>query len=142
MSITHADNYGLVITLPKTLPKDELARLDELITGKAALIAKALNASRLAITTSDDGVSFPWWDELPECEHITAYTEFLTKLVAYAKRIGRTTHRATSDEVVNEKYELRSLLYRIGLKGREHAQVRKILLKPLSGNSAWKNPKK
>lgn len=140
VNTTKVENYGLVLSLPNTLNEGELARLHELITAKKDLIAKALGASQLDITTSDDGVSFPWWDELPEFEKITAYTEFLTKLVAYAKRIGRTTHRAASDEVVNEKYELRSLLYRIGLKGGEYKHVRKILLAPLSGNSAWKTP--
>lgn len=142
MSITHADNYGLVITLPKTLTKDELARLRELISAKAALIAKALNASQLNITTTDKGVSFPWWDHLPECEHITAYTEFLTRLVAYAARIGRTITHPPTSSAVNETYELRSLLYRIGLGGSEYKQVRKVLLTPLSGHSAWKEPKK
>lgn len=134
-----AENYGLVVTLPTTLDETELARLHELITAKKDLIAKALGASQLSITTSSEGLSFPWWDELPEFEKITAYTEFLTKLVAYAKRIHRTVTRSTR-QVSNEKYELRCLLYRIGLSGKKYAEVRKILLKPLSGNSAWKTP--
>lgn len=134
-----AENYGLVVTLPITLDETELARLHELITAKKDLIAKALGASQLSITTSSEGLSFPWWDELPEFEKITAYTEFLTKLVAYAKRIHRTVTRSTR-QVSNEKYELRCLLYRIGLSGKKYAEVRKILLKPLSGNSAWKTP--
>ena len=135
-----AENYGLVVTLPATLDETELARLHELIAAKKDLIANALGARQLSITTSSEGLRFPWWDELPEFEKITAYTEFLSKMVAYAKRIGLTTHRAASDKVVNEKYELRSLLYRIGLSGKEHKEVRKILLAPLSGDSAWKTP--
>ena len=104
-----AENYGLVVTLPATLDEAELARLHELIAAKKDLIAKALGASQLSITTSSEGLSFPWWDELPEFEKITAYTEFLTKLVAYAKQIHRTVTRSTS-QVSTEKYELRSLL--------------------------------
>lgn len=134
-----AENYGLVVTLPATLDEAELARLHELIAAKKDLIAKALGASQLDITTSSEGLSFPWWDELPEFEKITAYTEFLTKLITYAKQIHRTVTRSTR-QVSNEKYELRSLLYRIGLSGKKYAEVRKILLKPLSGNSAWKTP--
>ncbi len=134
-----AENYGLVVTLPATLDEAELTRLHELIAAKKDLIAKALCASQLDITTSSEGLSFPWWDELPEFEKITAYTEFLTKLIAYAKRIRCTVSRNAS-WVSNEKYELRSLLYRIGLSGKKNAEVRKILLKPLSGNSAWKTP--
>lgn len=137
MSSKQDPGYGLVITLPTILDERELDRLVELVNAKSDLISKSLGTSQLSIRSTEEGVSFPWWDELPEFEKITAYTEFLTELVAYAKRIRRTVARSTS-QVSNEKYELRSLLYRIGLSGKKNAEVRKILLKPLSGNSAWK----
>ena len=139
MSSKQDPGYGLVITLPTILDERELDRLVELVNAKSDLISKSLGASHLSIRSTEEGVSFPWWDKLPEFEKITAYTEFLTELVAYAKRIRRTVARSTS-QVSNEKYELRSLLYRIGLSGKKNAEVRKILLKPLSGNSAWKTP--
>lgn len=139
MSSEQAPGYGLVITFPTMLDERELDRLVELVNAKSDLISKSLGTNHLSIKTSEEGVSFPWWDELPEFEKITAYTEFLTKLVAYAKRIHRTVTRSAS-QVSNEKYELRSLLYRIGLSGKENKEVRKILLAPLSGNSAWKTP--
>ena len=139
MSSKQDPGYGLVITLPTILDERELDRLVELVNAKSDLISKSLGTSQLSIRSTEEGVSFPWWDELPEFEKITAYTEFLTNLVAYAKRIRRTVARSTS-QVSNEKYELRSLLYRIGLSGKKNAEVRKILLKPLSGNSAWKTP--
>lgn len=139
MSSKQDPGYGLVITLPTILDERELDRLVELVNAKSDLISKSLGTSQLSIRSTEEGVSFPWWDELPEFEKITAYTEFLTELVAYAKRIRRTVARSTS-QVSNEKYELRSLLYRIGLSGKKNAEVRKILLKPLSGNSAWKTP--
>ena len=139
MSSKQDPGYGLVITLPTILDERELDRLVELVNAKSDLISKSLGTSQLSIRSTEEGVSFPWWDELPEFEKITAYTEFLTNLVAYAKRIRRTVTRSTS-QVSNEKYELRSLLYRIGLSGKKNAEVRKILLKPLSGNSAWKTP--
>lgn len=139
MSSEQAPDYGLVITLPTKLDERELDRLVELVNAKSDLISKSLGTNHLSIKSTEEGVSFPWWDELPEFEKITAYTEFLTKLIAYAKRIHRTVTRTTS-QVSNEKYELRSLLYRIGLSGKEHKEVRKILLAPLSGNSAWKTP--
>ena len=139
MSSKQDPGYGLVITLPTILDERELDRLLELVNAKSDLISKSLGTSQLSIRSTEEGVSFPWWDKLPEFEKITAYTEFLTNLVAYAKRIRRTVTRSTS-QVSNEKYELRSLLYRIGLSGKKNAEVRKILLKPLSGNSAWKTP--
>ena len=139
MNTTQAETYGLVVTLPATLDGGELTRLRTLVETKADLIAKSLGASRLEIATTEDGVSFPWWDTLPSFEAITAYTEFVTKLVAYARRIRRTVAR--NQTAVNEKYEMRAFLYRIGLGGPEYKQVRTILLTPLSGNSAWKEPR-
>ena len=139
MSSEQAPDYGLVITLPTKLDERELDRLLELVNAKSDLISKSLGTNHLSIKSTEEGVSFPWWDELPEFEKITAYTEFLTKLITYAKRIHRTVNRSTR-QVSNEKYELRSLLYRIGLSGKEHKEVRKILLAPLSGDSAWKTP--
>ena len=139
MSSEQAPDYGLVITLPTKLDERELDRLLELVNAKSDLISKSLGTNHLSIKSTEEGVSFPWWDKLPEFEKITAYTEFLTKLITYAKRIHRTVNRSTS-QVSNEKYELRSLLYRIGLSGKEHKEVRKILLAPLSGDSAWKTP--
>lgn len=139
MSSEQDRGYGLVITLPTILDERELDRLLELVNAKSDLISKSLGTNHLSIKSTEEGVSFPWWDELPEFEKITAYTEFLTKLIAYAKRIHRTVNRSTR-QVSNEKYELRSLLYRIGLSGKENKEVRKILLAPLSGDSAWKTP--
>lgn len=139
MSSEQAPDYGLVITLPTKLDERELDRLLELVNTKSDLISKSLGTKCLSIKSTEERLSFPWWDELPEFEKITAYTEFLTKLIAYVKRIHRTVTRSTR-QVSNEKYELRSLLYRIGLSGKEHKEVRKILLAPLSGDSAWKTP--
>lgn len=137
---TTAETFGLVVTLPATLDGGELTRLRALIDAKADLITKSLHTSRLDITVTEDGLSFPWWDALPDFENITAYTEFLTKLVAYARRIHRTVPRNQTG-VANERYAMRAFLYRIGLGGPEHKQARKILLAPLSGNSAWKEPR-
>lgn len=137
---TRAETFGLVVTLPATLNDEELARLHTLIEAKANLITKSLATARLEITVTDDGLSFPWWDTLPDFENITAYTEFITRLVAYARRIHRTVPR-NQKAVANEKYEMRVFLYRIALGGPEHKQVRKILLAPLNDNSAWKEPR-
>ena len=41
--------------------------------------------------------------------------------------------------VDNEKYAFRCFLLRLGFIGEEYKQARKILLKNLTGNGAWKN---
>ncbi|WP_233276066.1 hypothetical protein [Schinkia azotoformans] len=46
---------------------------------------------------------------------------------------------ATEKQVDNEKYAFRCFLLRLGFVGSEFKTERKILLKNLSGNSAFKN---
>lgn len=46
---------------------------------------------------------------------------------------------ATQKQVDNEKYAFRCFLLRLGFVGSEFKTERKILLKNLSGNSAFKN---
>lgn len=41
--------------------------------------------------------------------------------------------------VDNEKYAFRCFLLRLGFIGEEYKEARKILLKNLTGNGAWKN---
>ena len=53
-----------------------------------------------------------------------------------AKRQKRVTARAGA--VTNEKYAFRCFLLRLGLIGAKYKTTRKILLRNLSGNSAFK----
>lgn len=48
---------------------------------------------------------------------------------------------ATEKEVDNEKYAFRCFLLRLGFIGNEYKAERKILLRNLSGSSAFKTPK-
>ena len=50
------------------------------------------------------------------------------------KRINQT-----KKEIVNEKYEFRCFLLRLGMIGDEFKAERKILLKNLTGSSAFRN---
>ena len=54
--------------------------------------------------------------------------------------MARTQKRITAKEkeVDNEKYAFRCFLLRLGFIGAEHKQTRKILLRNLSGSSAFK----
>ncbi|MCL5982384.1 MAG: virulence protein, partial [Firmicutes bacterium] len=56
---------------------------------------------------------------------------------AAAKVQKRVTGR--EKPVENEKYAFRVFLLRLGFVGREYVDVRKILLKNLSGSSAFKS---
>jgi hypothetical protein len=57
-----------------------------------------------------------------------------------AKAQKRVT--ATEQPVDNEKYAFRCFLLRLGFIGTEYKESRKILLKNLSGNSAFKDARR
>lgn len=136
-----ADAAGLTVSLPLDgFNPDSLDRLQKLVDCKAALIRKALGASRLTIQASDGTVRFPWWDELPAPEQTQAYTAFIAALCRMAKEAKRVT--ATEKDVESEKYAFRGFLLRLGFIGADSKEQRKLLLKNLSGSAAFPNKEK
>jgi hypothetical protein len=130
------DETSLTISLPLDgFNPDSLDRLQKLIDSKAGLIKKALDADRLTVRIVDGTVCFPWWDTLPEPEETQAFTAFLAALCKMAKEAKRVT--ATEKDVESEKYAFRGFLLRLGFIGAESKEHRKLLLKNLSGASAF-----
>ena len=129
------------IELPITgftdLAVDNLKRM---VAGKASLIKKALGAASLDIIVSEDKIAFPWFRRIPTAEEVKAYTHFLGALAAMAKSLKRAS--ATERDVDNKKYAFRCTLLRLGFIGEEYSETRKVLLKNLSGSSAYANGKK
>lgn len=132
---------SLCIQIPKSSISDfELDLMKKMIAGKASLIKKATGASNLDVEIKEDAICFPWFDTLPEPEMINAVSVFITKLVALSREMKRVT---TSDrEVENERYAFRCFLLRLGFIGDEYKAARKILLKKLTGSSAFRDGQK
>ena len=131
------DADALTISLPMDgFNPDSLDRLIKLVDSKATLIKKALGATRLTIRRDGDRVSFPWWDRMPEPEETQAYMSFLTALCTMAKEVKRVLAKET--EVESEKYAFRCFLLRLGFIGSDSKAARKILLRNLSGHSAFR----
>ena len=129
---------GLTISLPEEdFTEASLENLRKLVEAKANLIAKALGRDRLDIMTEDGKVSFPWWDKMPEPDETQTYMNFLTALCAMAKEAKRVLAKET--EVESEKYAFRCFLLRLGFIGSDSKAARKILLRNLSGHSAFRN---
>ena len=129
---------GLTVSLPKDgFTDNAIDNLRKLVDAKAALMRKALEADRLDIEVIEDTVSFPWWDTLPEPEDAQAYTKFLAALCGMAKEAKRVLAREI--EVESEKYAFRCFLLRLGFIGADSKAERKILLRNLSGHSAFRN---
>ena len=124
--------------MPKSLFCDSsLENLKALITAKGSLIKKALGVDDLPLEITDTKVSFPWFPVTPTPDEIQAYDTFICKLCEMARNQKRVS--ATQKPTDNEKYAFRCFLIRLGFIGAEYKSIRKILLKNLSGSSAFRN---
>ena len=126
---------GLTVEIP--LDKVAVGNLTKLLDAKGGLIKKALGVDTLSIEIQEDRVAFPWFPELPDADSVKAYTHFISALCEMSKNAKRVT--VTEKAVDNEKYAFRCFLLRLGFIGNEYKAERKILLKNLTGSSAFKN---
>ena len=129
---------GLTVQMP--IEKVAAGNLTKLLDAKGSLIKKALGIDALPIEIGENRVSFPWFKELPEPDAVQAYTHFIAALCEMSRNQKRVT--VTEREVENEKYAFRCFLLRLGFIGAEYKTERKILLKNLSGSSAFKSGQK
>ena len=129
------EQTGLAISIP--FEKVNCGNLLKLLEAKGGLIKKALGINDVRIEMNEDSVGFPWFQELPSPEETKAYTDFICKLCEFSRNAKRVT--ATEKEIDNEKYAFRCFLLRLGFIGAEYKEERKILLRNLSGSSAFRN---
>ncbi len=136
-SAPQGETEGLTVAIPRASLSDAaLENLQRIVDSKAALIKKALGTDSLPIEVTDEKVSFPWFMEM-DGDSAKAYMHLVTALCEMARNAKRVT--ATEKEVDNEKYAFRCFLLRLGFIGAEYKMERKILLKNLTGSSAFKN---
>ena len=132
---------GLTVSMPEEgFTEASLENLRKLVDAKSNLITKALGTDRLDIRITDCKVLFPWWDKKPEPDEAQVYVAFLAALCKMAKEAKRVLAKET--EVESEKYAFRCFLLRLGFIGNDSKAARKILLRNLSGNSAFRNKAK
>ncbi|MGI6633803.1 MAG: virulence protein [Christensenellales bacterium] len=128
----------LTIEMPRSAFTDlALENLKRLIESKSSLIKKALGSDYTPIVIGEETISFPWFQGELTLDEVKTYTHFVTALCEMAKTQQRVN--AAEKQVDNEKYAFRCFLLRLGFVGSEYKTERKILLKNLSGNSAFKN---
>ncbi len=131
-------NVGLTVQIP--LEKVTVDNLTRLLEVKGSLIKKALGINALPISIEEDTISFPWFEELPGTDEVKAYTHLIATLCEMSRNQKRIT--ATEKAVDNEKYAFRCFLLRLGFIGAEFKSERKILLRNLTGSSAFKSAAK
>ncbi len=127
----------LTIQMPTaSFTPEALNNLHSLIAAKGRLIRKALGADLLPVQVEADTVSFPWFSGELTSEEVKAYTHLITALCDMARNQKRIT--AKEKETDNDKYAFRCFLLRLGFIGAEYKTERKILLRNLTGNGAFK----
>ena len=136
---TDPSGYGLTVSIPAdTLGPDALVNLTSLLAAKGRLIRTALGLEALPVEVTPDIISFPWFgDRDLDADEVKTYTHLIAALCDMA----RSQKRITAKEKVtdNDKYAFRCFLLRLGFIGAEFKDERKILLRDLSGNSAFKS---
>lgn len=126
---------GLTVEMP--LNKVVLGNLTNLLDAKGALIKKALGVGKLPIEISEETIKFPWFtDSAIDADSVSAYTHLIAALCEMSRSQKRIS--AVEKPVENEKYAFRCFLLRLGFIGAEYKAERKILLRNLSGNGAFK----
>ena len=129
------EETGLTIEIP--LEKVSVGNLTKLLDAKGELIKKALGIEDTRIELKEDRIAFPWFKELPSPEEIKAYSHFIASLCEMALNQKRII--AKEKPVDNDKYAFRCFLLRLGFIGEDYKTERKILLRNLSGSSAFKS---
>ena len=131
---------GVCISMPRSLFTDSnLENLKAIVAAKGTLIKKALGTDELTLEVTDTKVSFPWFVGTPTPDELKAYDTFICKLCEMARNQKRVS--AKEKDTDNEKYAFRCFLLRLGFIGDEYKNERKILLRKLTGSSAFKSGK-
>lgn len=128
------ETVGITVAIP--LDKVSLGNLTNLLDAKGSLIKKALGIEATPIEVGEDRISFPWFEAGLDAGEVKAYSHFIAALCEMSRNQKRIN--ATEKAVDNEKYAFRCFLLRLGFIGNEYKDERKILLRNLSGSSAFK----
>ena len=129
------EDVGLTVAIP--IANVSAGNLKKLLDAKGELIKKALGVDDIRIEIDEEKVSFPWFSELPDADTCKTFQNFIAALCKMSKDQKRIN--STEKKVENEKYSFRCFLLRLGFIGEEYKNDRKILLKNLTGSSAFKN---
>ena len=128
----------LNISVPAAeLDERTLANLQQIIDAKGSLLKAALGAEDLPILKLKDTINFPWFKLGASAEEGQTYIKLISALIDMARNAKRIT--AKEKEIDNPKYAFRCFLLRLGFIGDDYKEDRKILLKNLTGSSAFKS---
>ena len=130
---------ALTISMPRDFFGEQgLENLLQIIENKETLLKHALNTDSLAVNECEETVEFPWFTVEKDGDG-DAYARFITALCEFAKNLKRVVNKPDTSD--NEKYAFRCFLLRLGMIGEEYKPVRRVLLRRLTGSSAFRHGK-
>lgn len=130
---------ALTISMPRDFfTEQSMNNLLQLIANKETLLKHALNTESLAVNECEETVEFPWFTVEKDGD-ADAYAKFITMFCEFAKNLQRVVNKPDTSD--NEKYAFRCFLLRLGMIGEEYKPVRRVLLRRLTGSSAFRHGK-
>ena len=127
----------LTIVIPRESITDmALENLQKIIANKQTLFQRAFRTDSTEIKITEEKISFLWFPHTADSDEIAAYTQFISRLCDMARDAKRVSSKPT--ETDNDKYAFRCFLLRLGFIGKEYKTARKILLRNLTENSAFR----
>lgn len=127
----------LTIVIPRESITDmALENLQKIIANKQTLFQRAFRMDSTEVEITDEKINFTWFLYTVDGDEIAAYTQFISRLCDMARDAKRVSSKPT--ETDNDKYAFRCFLLRLGFIGKEYKTARKILLRNLTGNSAFR----
>lgn len=127
----------LTIVIPRESITDmALENLQKIIANKQILFQRAFRTDNTEIEITDEKINFTWFPYTSDGDELAAYTQFISRLCDMARDAKRISSKPT--ETDNDKYAFRCFLLRLGFIGKEYKTARKILLRNLTGNSAFR----
>ena len=127
----------LTIGIPReSLTDTALENLQKIIANRQTLFQRAFRMYSTEIEITEEKINFTWFPYTTDSDEMAAYTQFISRLCDMARDAKRVSSKPT--ETDNDKYAFRGFLLRLGFIGKEYKTARKILLRNLTGNSAFR----
>ena len=128
----------LSIEMPRDgMTPTAMENLRRLVASKATLLKKALGTDSLPMTEHSDRIEFGWFRPTDDQAKLAAYYQLVRGLCELARIQKRVSE--SEQQVENEKYAFRCFLLRLGFIGQDYKDSRRVLLKRLTGNAAFRD---
>lgn len=135
--ISNNESNKLTVQMPlDSLSERTLNRIRRIIENKGELFKSAFKTDSLEFQVTEKTVDFPWFT-VEQNGDADAYCTFISMLCEFAKNRNRINNKPDTSD--NEKYAFRCFLIRMGLVGENFKVARRVLLRNLSGSSAFRH---